>query len=148
VTIKTTYIVIKCGNSAKINAAKELDKVIKKHGFSWFAKFGTPLKFQSLNPEDPNSNLILCVALMFERQYQLFSYKIEEFSKSPELKKGTYPSYYTELMPDVGTWIKVSKFEGPQPTTNDLVVKSSLIKLYQTISKAKAGFFYCKHYRD
>lgn len=147
-TAQTIYIVIKCGNSANIHAAKELDKVIKKHGYAWFAKFGTSLKYEKFDLQNPNLKLVLCVALMFNREYEIYSYKIEEFNRMESPKKGTFPNYYNELLEDVGTWIKVSKLDAPQPTINDLLVKSSYIKLSQTIKKAKAGFFYCRHFRD
>jgi len=31
------FIVVKCGNDNEYNAATEIDKVITKNGFGWFA---------------------------------------------------------------------------------------------------------------
>lgn len=145
---KTTYLVIKCGNSLKVNAANEVDAVIKSKGFCWFAKFGLPIKVERLELENPDHNIILCIAMMFNRQYELFPYKVNAFSKDKTQKRGTYPSYYKDNLGKVGTWINVSKFLGATPTTNDLIIKSSLNKLTHTIIKAKVGYFFCKHIND
>lgn len=146
--MKTTYLVIKCGNAKLVDAVEELKKIISKKKSCWFAKFGQPIKFDKLDLENPNNQVVLCVAMMFEREYKIFPFTVNSFSNNTQPKRGTFPTYYKDNISKVGTWINVSEYEGNPITINDLLVKSSLHKLYKSIYKAKVGYFFCKHIKD
>ncbi len=145
---KTTYLVIKCGKTKQVDASKAIQKIVEKKGSCWFAKFGNPIKLSSLKLDDPNHQIILCIALMFDREYQIYSFKIKTMSNDVQPKRGTYPSYYADNIGKVGTWINVEKLEGDQPKMTELLIKSSLHKLIKSIYTAKVGYFFCKHIKD
>jgi hypothetical protein len=139
-----TFIVVKCGNVKTHHAAKELDKVINKKGFAWFAKYGSKIKFDQIKLNDPYQEYILSLSLFFDNQYHLFHYQIEEFASKIDQVRGTFPDYYQEHFYFIGTWIKVTPYKGTTPTVNDLVIKSSLNKLGEVLKKSTSGHFLCR----
>ena len=139
-----TFIVVKCGNDNEYNAALELDKVITKNGFGWFAKYGSAIKFSKLYENNPDGEFILCLSIFSEGQYKLYPYLIIEFSASFIGPEGSYPAYYKSNIYYINTWIKVKKYSEKKFSYEDLVVKSSLRKLSHTIRRSTAGHFICK----
>ena len=143
-TKEKTFIVVKCGNAKVHHAAKEIDKVIKKKGFAWFAKYGSKIKFDKIKLDDPQREYILCLSLFLDNQYHLFPYQIDGFASKIDQVKGTFPDYYQEHFYFIGTWIKVSPYKGTPPTVDDLIIKSSLNKLGETLKKSTSGHFVCR----
>ena len=141
---ETIFLVVKCGNIKSHHAANELDTIIKTKGFSWFAKYGAKIKLNEIKLDDPHREYALCLCLFIESKYQLFTYQIIGCDTNPKPTKGTYPAYYKEQINFINTWIKVSTYKGISPTVNDLVVKSSLNKLSDTLRKSTSGHFFCR----
>jgi len=138
------FIVVKCGNDNEYNAATEIDKVITKNGFGWFAKYGNPIKFSKLYLDNPDDEIVLCLSIFTNGQYKLYLYSIMEFSETFKGPEGSYPSYYKQNIYYIKTWIKVKKYTGEKINYEDLVVKSSLRKLTNTIRRSTAGHFICQ----
>jgi hypothetical protein len=139
-----TFIVVKCGDTRTHHAANEIDKVIKKKGFAWFAKYGSKIKFDKINLDDPQREYVLSLSLFTDNQFHLFSYQIDGFASTNDQAKGTYPSYYEEKIHFINTWIKISPYMGIPPTVNDLIVKSSLNNLGTALRKSTSGHFVCR----
>jgi hypothetical protein len=141
---ETIFLVVKCGNIKSHHAANELDEVIKTKGFAWFAKYGAKIKLNEIKLDDPIREYALCLCLFIENKYQLFTYRIIGCDTKTRPTKGTYPAYYKEKISFINTWIKVSSYNGVSPTVNDLIVKSSLNKLSDTLRKSTSGHFFCR----
>ena len=144
----TTFIVVKCGNTKTHHAAKEIEKVIKSKGFAWFAKYGSKINFEKIDLTDQNRNYVLCLSLFLDNRYEIFSYQIEEFGAKTTPLKGTYPSYYQENFQFINTWVKISEYKGASPSVNDLIIKSSLNRLAETLKKSTSGHFICRLLRE
>ena len=139
-----TFIVVKCGDTKTHHAVNEIDKVIKKKGFAWFAKYGKKIKFDKIDLDDLQKEYVLSLCLFTDDQFHLFSYQIDGFSSINDQAKGTYPAYYEEKIHFVNTWIKISPYQGIPPTVKDLIVKSSLNYLGASLRKSTAGHFVCR----
>lgn len=144
----TTFIVVKCGNTKTHHAANEIEKVMKSQGYAWFAKYGSKINFEKIDLADPSRNYVLCLSLFSENKYEIFSYQIEELGAKKAPLKGTYPTYYQENFQFINTWIKVSKYKGASPSVNDLIIKSSLNRLTETLKKSTSGHFICRLLRE
>ena len=143
---KTTYLVVKCGNANEYHAAHEVDKIIEKNGYCWFAKYGNKIQYDRAELSNPNSEdkeVVLCLILFIGQGYKIFSYKIEAFSRNIKQLQRTYPSYYNQSLHLISTWIKVTKLSREQPKLDDLYVKSSYQPLYMTLKNSTAGHFLC-----
>ena len=141
---ETIFLVVKCGNIKSHHAANELDEVIKKKGVAWFAKYGAKIKLSEIDLNNPLKEYALCLCLFIENKYQLFTYQITGYDTNIRPAKNTYPAYYKNQMDFINTWIKVSRYKGISPTVNDLIVKSSLNKLSDTLRKSTSGHFFCR----
>lgn len=139
-----TFIVVKCGNAKTHHAANEINKVIKKKGFAWFAKYGSKIKFDKIKLDDPLREYVLSLSLFIDNKFHLFSYQIDGFATKIDQAKGTYPAYYQEHIHFINTWVKVSPYTGTPPTVDDLIIKSSLNKLGETLKKSTSGHFVCR----
>ena len=130
--------------SQPFHAAKEIDKVISKKGFSWFAKFGKPLKTERIILDDDNEKTFYACLLVSENDaYELHTYRILDFS-SVMPKAGQFPPYYKKNLLYIETWLKLGPNEGVSPTVNDLVVTSSQTSLLLTMRRSMMGHFFCK----
>ena len=138
------FLVINCGNDNEYNAALELDKVITKNGFGWFAKYGKPINFSKLYLDNPDDEIVLCLSIFINDKHRIYPYSIMETSETFKGPKGSHPEYYKQKIDNIKTWIKVKKYTEEKINCEDLVVKSSLKKLSESIRKSMSGYILCK----
>jgi len=141
---KKIFLVVNCGNDNEYNAATEIDKIINKNGFGWFAKYGNPIKFSKLYLDYPDDEIVLCLSIFINGQHRIYPYSIMEISDTFMGTEGSYPEYYKQKIHNIKTWIKVKKYTGEKINYEDLVVKSSLKKLSESIRKSMSGYIICK----
>lgn len=141
---KKIFLVINCGNDNEYNAATEIDKIINKNGFGWFAKFGKPIKFSKLYLDYPDDEIVLCLSVFINYQQKIYLYSIMEISETFKGPEGSHPEYYKQKIHNIGTWIKVKEYTGEKINCENLVVKSSLKKLSESVLKSMSGYFICK----
>ncbi len=102
-TTDVTYIGVKCGNATEHHAAKELNDVIKKHGFAWFGKYGAKIKHDHIKLNNPQKEYVLCLSLFMNGRFNLFFYKTEAFGSNETPLAGTFPKYYQQTQSFINT---------------------------------------------
>ena len=151
---KKLFIVVRCNKNETYHAAKELDKIIKIKGYSWFAKFGSKIKYENFNLSDEKIDYLLTLSLFEKNKFNLYTYKIFDIKRDTLPEVGFYPKYYneskyiTESWSRGSTWFKVKKYLEIQPKAEDLILVSSFNSLTNTLNKSMAGHFLCRLSED
>lgn len=151
---KKLFIVVRCNKNESYHAAKELDKIIKIKRFSWFAKFGSKIKYENFNLRDEKIDYLLTLSLFEKNKFNLYTYKICDIKRDTLPEAGSFPKYYNESTyiskswSKGSTWFKVEKYLEIQPKAEDLILISTLNNLTNTLNKSMAGHFLCKLSKD
>lgn len=138
------YLVVKCGNAKKNNAAEELIKVINKHGYSWFGKLGAPIKPTRFIAKTEDEELFLSLAIFIDGRYNLTTFKISNLQAGNQKTNKIYPKYYKEFIDQISTWIRVESSNISQPKIEELIVRSSLNPISIALKTSTCGHFICK----
>ena len=140
--IQNSYLVLRMGSLFTLNPIKEVDEVIKEHGFSWFAKFGKRVANTSVKKMINESSPYLVVILLNKTEYVSKTYKLLDVSKEPPSNNEPYPNYYVNQQRFIATWFKIEDTLH-QVDINNLIVKSSFQKLRHLFKTSMGSSFYC-----
>ncbi|QDD11862.1 hypothetical protein [Candidatus Methylopumilus rimovensis] len=140
--LKNSYLVLRMGSLFTLNPIKEVDEVIKKNGFSWFAKFGTRVANTSVRKMIDETSPYLVVILLNKTEYISKTYKLIDVAKEPPPKNELYPDYYVDQQRFIATWFKIED-SLHQVDINNLIVKSSFQKLRHLFKTSMGSSFYC-----
>lgn len=122
---------------------KEIDNVLAKKGFVYFAKFGKTISELKLRRYLSNNPFYLVVIHKLTGAYVHKAYKIVSFeSDAPEDLK-SYPNYYKGKEALVGVWFKLVESD-VDVDLEALRVSSSYQKLKHAMGNSMASFFFCK----
>lgn len=138
------HLVVRVSMLDGVDPIDEVDRVLTKMGFCWFAKYGQPIHGPLLYRLEEEADVALTLVYKNVNGYKLASYHIEEISSSPKLETGTFPPYYVKFLNRVGSFIKITELRGPQPGTDDLEVRSSLNTLTKALRTSMRGYFICR----
>ena len=147
---KKIFIVVRCSKKEVHHAAKELDKIIKTKNYSWFAKFGSKIKYENFDLSDEKVDYLLSLSLFEKNKFNLYTYKIYDIKTNASPKSGSYPKYYKEIKyiskgwSSVVTWFKVKRYLEIQPSPESLILINTHNSLTNALSKSMAGHFLCK----
>lgn len=148
------FIVVRCNKNESYHAAKELDKIIKIKSYSWFAKFGSKIKYENFNLSDEKINYLLTLSLFENNKFNLYTYKICDIKRDILPAADSFPKYYNESTyisknwSKGSTWFKVENYLEIHPKAEDLILISTLSNLTTTLNKSMAGHFLCKLSKD
>jgi hypothetical protein len=145
--MKKLYLVIRVGLQDGVDPILEIDKIIKKKNFCWFAKYGNTITHKIQKRIEVNNDVIICLIYKNEDKYVMKSYEAVEISRDPSIIKGTYPSYYNQFIDRVGIFVKIKELTGEQISIDSLYIASSLNKLYYGLHNSMRGHFLCKRSR-
>lgn len=121
---------------------KEIDNVLNKKGYCYFAKFGKSISENKLNRYLKNNNFHLVIIHKQTGEYTSKTYSIKGFqTEVPESAK-SYPSYYKGKENLVGIWFKLEPAE-EQIDIDNLRVSSSYQKLRLAMSNSMGSIFFC-----
>jgi hypothetical protein len=138
------YLVIRVGLQDGVDPIAEIDKVIKRKGFCWFAKYGNAIAPNIQNRIEEKNDVVLCLIYKKEDKYVMKSYKAVEISRDPQIIKGTYPTYYNKFIDRVGVFVKIIDIDEEQVSIDSLYIVSSLNKLHYGLHNSMRGHFICK----
>jgi hypothetical protein len=142
--MKKLYLVIRVGLQDGVDPILEIDKIIKKKKYCWFAKYGNAISDKIQKRIEVKNDVVICLIYKKEDLYVMKSYEAIEISKDPSIIKGTYPAYYNKFIDRVGVFVKIRELTGDQISIDSLYIASSLNKLYYGLHNSMRGHFLCK----
>jgi hypothetical protein len=142
ITFSNSYLVLRMGKQYKFNPILEVDKMIDKFSYSWFAKFGKKILESKVEDMIENSSSYLVIISLLNSKYISKTYKLLNISQKKPNKNEPYPNYYNEEQQLVGAWFKI-KNSDHQVNIEELIVKSSLNKLSVVFSTSMGSSFFC-----
>lgn len=141
------YIVIRYGRLDEFDAVSEIDKVIAKRGKAWFGKYGQPLS-RGLERLVQSGKEDVFVVLTGkgdgEGKRQGHFYNLKRITRDVPEAKSSFPSYYQKIMGRIGCWLELEPYKGSSLELKDLVTRSSLNPLPQSLSRSMRGHFLCR----
>ena len=142
-------LVIRYGFTAEHDAIDELDKVINLKGEAWFGKFGRRIGKATSEILATQEGHRLVVLLRNRSkadngQPKFKAYKLIQMTEYPPRDRRLYPSYYKSHIDNIGTWIALQKYEGPEIDLSRLHVRRSVHSVLEACSVSMQGFFWCR----
>jgi len=143
------YLVVRYGLIDEFNAVDELERVVDKHGYAWFGKYGQPLsleieKIVSSDTDDVYMTLVRKATITEVPGYVWRTYKVTGISRASPEKSNEYPSYYKATITRIRSWIRVRPTGEPEIDIKKLVTKSSSTPLTQSLGSSMRGHFLCR----
>jgi len=142
ITFPKSYLVLRMGKQYKLNPIAEVDKMIEKFNYSWFAKFGKKILKSKVDDMIEKSSPYLVIIFLLNSEYISKTYKLLNISQKKPSNNEPYPYYYNEEQQLVGAWFKI-KNSDHQVNIKELIVKSSLNKLSVVFSTSMGSSFFC-----
>ncbi len=143
------FIVVRYGLIDSFDAIEEIEKVIKQKGQAWFGKYGEPIK-QNIEArlKDGEENIFVILVRKSTKGesggYRFKVFRLKEISRMPPKNTSDFPKYYAKTMSRIGCWLLLDLYKGPKLELANLVVRSSLQRLPQTLGSSMRAHFYCR----
>jgi hypothetical protein len=139
-TRPATYLVIRIGDVDEKDAIQEVDAVIRRLGYCWFAKYGRPVGLKSGRKADETT---LCLVQTRMGKRRMAFYQIKAMSRVAP-KADECPSYYWTVPGRRRTWIKVARASSvAKRDLWDLSIESSRQPLPEAMVRSMSSHFWC-----
>ena len=137
------YFVIRVGKiqNLAINPVDEINKVIKKNGFSYFAKIGKQLAEARVNKFIEKYEPYFVISYSENKNYKSKTYKLIEISNKINPNPSLYPSYYKDIGL-VSNWFKIEDTP-EQADLSSLMIQSSFRSIIDALHSTSGGHFFC-----
>jgi len=123
----------------EMDAIEEVNSVIGRLGYCWFAKYGRPIGTQGRRPEETT----LCLIQTRKKKRRVAFYQIKGMTRLNP-KPDECPAYYWNVPSRRRTWIKVERASSvAKRDLSELIVQSSGYSLAEAMNGSMSSHFWC-----